>query len=200
MTAPELGDRLADAIGAGGVSSLTDDLPALADASGLLPVEEALRESEDEVPLVALRQLALGARRLHDLDEDTCHLYVGDDRDDLGPLWVEHQICEHAESSLADFARDLVPILLQRAQRVANSKMRLSSDLRPYVPSRLRDRDGILSVVDAELDNEVSLRGWTLSQVLCALGAVDRPARQYAVSPDGVALRATIAAKLARIR
>ena len=199
MTAPELGDRLADAVGAGSVSSLTDDLPPLTDANGLAPVEEELRDSEDEVPLVALRQLALGARRLHDLDENTCHPYVGVDRDDLGPLWVEHQLGEHADSSLTDFARDLVPILLQRAQRVANSKMRLSSDLRPYVPSRLRDRDGVLSVVDAEQDTEVSLRGWTLSQVLCALGAIDRPDSQYAVSPAGVALRTTIAAHLARL-
>lgn len=199
MTALELGDRLADAVGAGMVSSLTDDLPGRTDANRLLPVEEALRESEEEVPVAALRQLALGARRLHDLDEDTRHLYVGVDRDDLGPLWVEHQLGEHAESALADFARDLVQILLQRAQRVANSKMRLSSDLRPYVPSRLRDRDGILSVVDAELDSEVSLRGWTLSQVLCALGAVDRPDSQYAVSPNGAALRATITANLARL-
>ena len=199
MTARELGDRLADAVGAGHVRTLTDDLPARTDGTGLLPVEEVLRGSADPVPITALRQLALGALRLRDLDGDTQDLYVGVDRDDLGPLWVEHQLTEHADGALTDFARDLVGTLLRRARRVANSKMRLSSDLRPYVPTRLRDRDGILSFVEAEMDSEVSLRGWTLSQVLCALGSVERSGGQYNVGPDGAALRTTIEANLARL-
>jgi hypothetical protein len=199
MTARELGDRLADAVGASRVRALTDGLPSRTDATGLLPAEEAIRDSDDPVPITALRHLALGACRLHDLDEETSKLFVGVDRDDLGPLWVEHQLAEHADGALRDFARDLVQTLVRRAWRVANSKMRLTQDLRPYVPTRLRDRDGILSVVDAETDSEVSLRGWTLSQVLCALGAIDRPDRQYTVSPDGAALRSTITASLARL-
>lgn len=194
MTARELGDRLADAVGTGHIQALVDDLPPRTGAAGLLPVEEEIRESGDEVPIAALRQLALGALRLKDLDDDTRALYVGTERDDLGPLWVEHQLAEHAGTALAVFARDLVQTLLRRAWRVANSKIRLSSDLRPYVPTRLRDRDGILSVIEAELDSEVSLRGWTLSQVLSALGAIDRPDRQYTVSPNGLMLKAKITA------
>lgn len=198
LTVRELGDRLADAVGAGHVRDLIDELPVLVGVDRLLPVEEELRDSDDAVPIVALRQLALGAMRLKDLDTSTRDLYLGVDRDDLGPSWVEHQLDEHADSALADFARDLVQTLVRRAWRVAASKMRLSSDLRPYLPTRLRDRDGLLSVVEAELDSEVSLRGWTLSQVLCALGAINRPDRQYVVSADGASLQATITTNLAR--
>ncbi|MGI8429682.1 MAG: hypothetical protein ACR2OB_10340 [Solirubrobacteraceae bacterium] len=199
MTAHELGDRLADALNHGKVRTLIDELPQRADSSCLLPIEEELHTSDEDVPVRSLRQLALGALRLDDLDGDTRNLYVGVDRDDLGPLWVQHQLTEHADGALSDFARDLVQTLVRRAWRVAHSKMRLSEDLRPYVPTGLRDRDGLLSVVDAESDAEVSLRGWTLAQVLGALGAVDRPDGQYTVSPLGDALRGQISASVARV-
>jgi hypothetical protein len=199
LTVHGLGDRLAEAVGGGRVRALIDDLPSRVDASGLLPVEEEIRDADDPVPITALRHLALGACRLQDLDDETRNLYVGVDRDDLGPLWVEHQLSEHADSELSAFARDLVQTLVRRAWRVANSKMRLNpTSQRPFVPTRLRDRDGLLSVIEPEFDSEVSLRGWTLSQVMGALGAIDRPKGGYKVSSDGTTLGATISASIAR--
>jgi hypothetical protein len=198
MTARELADRFADAVGGGRVRELVTDLPPRVDASSLLPIEEALRRSDEDTPLRSLRQLALGAQRLQDLDSETRDAFLGRDRDDLGPEWVEHQLFEHADGALADLARDLVETMLRRARRVALSKMRLSSDLRPYLPTRLRDRDGLLSMVGTEADAEVSLRGWTLAQVLGALGAIDRPDDAYKLSALGTdmagRLRTTIAA------
>jgi hypothetical protein len=185
MTARDLADRFADAVGSGSVSELVASVPSRIDGGRLLAVEEALGTSGDTVPMRSLRQLTLGAQRLNDLDAETRDLFLGRDRDDLGPLWVEHQLAEHAAGALSDLARDLVETLLRRARRVAFSKMRLSSGLRPYVPTRLRDRDGVLSMAGLEPDAEVSLRGWTLSQVLCALGAIDRPPEGYELSPLG---------------
>jgi hypothetical protein len=188
MLARELADRLADAVGGGRVGALVDDLPQRVDGGRLLPAEEGLRTADEDVPLRSLRQLALGAQRLDDLDAETRDAFLGRDRDDLGPSWVAHQLAEHADSTLADLARDLVDTMLRRARRVAVSKMRLGEGLRPYVPTRLRDRDGLLSMAGVEADAEVSLRGWTLAQVLGALGAIDRPDDHYELSALGVEL------------
>jgi hypothetical protein len=157
-------------------------------------VEEGIRDSDQPVPLVCLRQLAIGAQRLDDLDAETRAAFVGRDRDDLGPAWVEHQLAEHAAGTLADVARDLVDTMLRRVRRVALSKMALSEDLRPYVPTRLRDRDGVLSMVGIEPDSEVSLRTWTLTQILAGLGSVERSDAGYTVTPAGEQLRDRLAA------
>jgi hypothetical protein len=176
------------------VRDLAHVLPERGDAHELLPAEEDLRAADVPTPQRALRQLALGAQRLADLDPETREAFLGRDRDDLGPLWVEHQLREHGESSLGDLARDLVETMLRRARRVSLSKMSLSKDLRPYVPTRLRDRDGLLSMVGEETDDEVSLRAWTLAQVLCGLGAIERPDGAYAVTALGEQLRDRLAA------
>ena len=64
--------------------------------------------------------------------------------------------------------------MLRRARRVAAGKLALDEQGRPYYPMRLRDRDGLLTMDDIEGDGEVSLRGWTLTQILIGLGALDR--------------------------
>lgn len=196
MTHEELADRLADTVGSGTVRQLIHSIPARNAGDELLPLEEELNASDEAAPRRALRQLTLGALRLNDLDGEIRQEFVGRDRDDLGPLWVEHQLVEHAESSLSDFARDLVGTMLVRARRVAASKMRLTSDLRPYVPTRLRDRDGLLSMVGEEADAEVSLRSWTLAQVLCGVGAIDRRDSDYTITDSGRALQQAMTASV----
>lgn len=193
LTATELGGRLADAVGTARVRDLMDSLPERVEAGGLAPAEEGISDSEEEVPLRSLRQLALGAQRLQDLDGEARNGFLGLDRDDLGPVWVEHQLDEHANGTLADLGRDLVATMLRRARRVAHSKMYLGKDLRPYIPTRLRDRDGLLSIVGTEADGEVSLRGWTLAQVLCGLGVLDRDDEgSYSVTPLGEGIRGNL--------
>lgn len=193
MSHGELADRLAGAVGGGTVASLLDSLPPRTDGELLLPVEEGIIGADDDAPRRTLSQLAVGARRLDDLDGEIRQEFIGRDRDDLGPLWVAHQLSEHEHSQLSDFARDLVSTMLVRARRVAASKMRLTSDLRPYVPTRLRDRDGLLSMAGEETDAEVSLRSWTLAQVLCGVGAIDRHDSDYQVTDTGRALQEAMA-------
>jgi hypothetical protein len=197
ITARELGDLLADALGADTVSDLILGLPVRVDSDGLRPIEEELRSSEDPTPVRSLRQLAIGALRLVDLDGETRNAFLGRDRDDLGPAWMQHQLTEHADTTVADLGRDLAQTMLHRAQRVATSKMRMGNDLRPYVPTRLRDRDGLLSMVGTEPDADVSLRGWTLAQVMAGLGAIDHTQNGYTTSASGQELRGRLQASIA---
>jgi hypothetical protein len=197
ITARDLGDRFADALGTGTVSDLVSGLPERVDNDGLRPIEEELRSSEDPVPVRSLRQLAIGALRLDDLDAETRNAFLGRDRDDLGPAWMQHQLTEHEDSAVADLGRDLAQTMLRRAQRVAASKMRMGSDLRPYVPTRLRDRDGMLSMVGTEPDADVSLRGWTLAQVMAGLGAIDHSQYGYTTSASGQELRSRLETTIA---
>lgn len=185
LTEQELGDLLASAVGDGSVAGLSESLPESVNGGQLLPAEEQIKASADPIPAQALRQLALGVRRLSDLDDETRDLFVGTLRDDLGPTWMRHQLDEYANNSVADLARHLLATMLVRARRVALSKMTLDESFRPYVPTRLRDRDGRLWMEGVESDVDVSLRCETLAQVLVALGAADRHGDGFRVSALG---------------
>jgi hypothetical protein len=167
-----LGDRLIAELGNASVAELLDGLPERAEGEALLPAEAALDE-EDWTPLGALRMLALGAKRLEDLDEETAALFVGTDHRDLGPRWVAARLDEAENHGLDVFARELVEILIRRAKRVALGKMRLR-DGKPWVPSRLRDRDGLLTAHGEEGAGDVSLRSGSLTEILVGLGALTR--------------------------
>jgi hypothetical protein len=172
MTAAELGDCLTETLGDLTVTDLLQDLPPHADGDVLLPAEVAIEE-EEWTPLNALRVLALGAARLDDLDGATRKMFVGADPHDLGPIWVAAQIAEWRDDAVGGLARELAHVLVRRAQRVAFSKMRLI-DGQPWIPSRLRDRDGLLAVQGEEGSGDVSLRTRSLTEVLAGLGALRR--------------------------
>jgi hypothetical protein len=189
-TQGELVARLTEALGGGSVLAFVEQSPERSLNGELLPVEEELRSSvEEDVPIRALRQLILGAERLDDLEGESRIAYLGHDPSDLGPEWVRSQIDEHLGGTVDGLARDLVATMLTRARRVAVSKMQMVPGQGPYVPTRLRERDGMLSMNGVEADAEVSLRGWTLTQVLVALGTVDRDGDSYTVTSLGEAMR-----------
>lgn len=172
MTVKRLGRRLAAEVEQISLRELAGSLPARTDGERLLPAEFELEE-EDWTPMRFLRMLALGAKRLEDLDRETVSAYVGSDLRDLGPGWVAIQLEEHAHHGLDVFARDLVEILVRRARRVALGKTQLV-DGRPRLPSRVRDRDGLLSARGEEGAGEVSLRIRSLTEILIGLGALTR--------------------------
>lgn len=190
MTAQELGDRLADALDDITVAGLLDTLPTRMDGPVVLPAETDLA-SLDPSPTRAIRELALGAQRLQDLTGPTRKAFIGTDPNDLGPRWVERLINENRARHLRDVGRELAVILVRRAQRVAISKMYLTKDGRPFVPSRLRDRDGILSIHGEEGAGEVALRIDSLADVLAEIGLLDLTEdRAFTVSERGEALLA----------
>jgi hypothetical protein len=152
------------------VAELLADLPERGRSDELLPAEIELEE-QPWSPIVAMRLLALGALRLDDLEGPTLRAFVGTDTSDLGPRWVAGRLDEWRADHVEGLARELAAILVRRAKRVALSKMRMQHG-RPWIPSRLRDRDGLLSVHGEEGAGAVSLRTWSLAEVLAGVGAV----------------------------
>ena len=193
MTAQDLGERLAAALDDVTVSELLDGLPRRTDGAAILPAEAEVA-AQPGGPTRWVRELALGAQRLHDLDGPTLRAFVGSDLTDLGPRWVAGLLEEARDRHVRDVARELAVILVRRAQRVALSKMYLTREGRPFVPTRLRDRDGILSVRGEEGAGNVALRMDSLADVLAGLGYLGvRDDGAFEVSDLGEALRARLA-------
>jgi hypothetical protein len=192
MTAQQLGDRLAEALDDLTVVELVEALPDRMDGLAILPAEAELAAAP-ATPMRWVRELALGAQRLHDLEGPTLAAFVGPDPTDLGPRWVAGLLNEARDRHVRDIARELAVILVRRAQRVALSKMYLTKDGRPFVPTRLRDRDGILSVRGEEGAGEVALRMDSLADVLAGLGYLEvRDDGAFVVSERGEAFRARV--------
>jgi hypothetical protein len=188
MTVEELGDGLTEALGDLTVADLLGGLPPRIEGDVLLPAEVAI-EAEEWTPLGALRLLALGAARLDDLNGATRRMYIGTDRHDLGPIWVTERIEEWSDGDIGGLAHELAQILVRRAKRVALGKMRLI-DGQPWIPSRLRDRDGLLAVRGEEGSGDVSLRTRSLAEVLAGLGALRRDGNgAFALTAIGEELR-----------
>jgi hypothetical protein len=192
MTAEELGERLADALDDVRVLELLDGLPPRIDANVILPAESDVAD-EPWSPTNALRQLALGSQRLEDLTDVTLQAFVGTDPTDLGPRWVAGLLDESRGRHVRDVARELAIMLVRRAKRVALSKMYMTKSGRPFVPTRLRDRDGILSVRGEEGGGALALRTEPLAHMLAGLGILDRADDgTFLVSDLGEELRARI--------
>jgi hypothetical protein len=192
MTAEDLGERLADELEDLTVAQLLDSLPSRNTGQVLLPAEAQIADAT-WTPTQAVRQLALGAQRLDDLSGATLAAFVGTDTSDLGPRWMASLLDEWSGRHIRDLSRELALMLVRRAKRVALSKMYLGKDGRPFVPTRLRDRDGLLSVRGAEGAGEVALRTDSLAHVLAALGILDRSQSGiFMVSDVGTELRARL--------
>jgi hypothetical protein len=192
MTVEDLAERLADALEDLTVAQLIDGLPSRMDGAVILPAEAQIAD-ERWSPTGAVRQLAPGAKRLDDLTGATLLAFVGTDPSDLGPRWVSGLLDEWSERHVRDVARELAVTLVRRAKRVALSKMYLTKSGRPFVPTRLRDRDGILSVRGEEGAGEVALRTDSLTHVLAGLGILDRDdSGAFLVSDLGEELRARL--------
>jgi hypothetical protein len=171
MTAEELGDRLAAALPAMTVAELIDGLPPRTEDGVILPAEAQLAAAPI-TPLTLIQQLAVGAGRLNDLDGFVRKAFVGTDTTDLGPHWVADLLHESRERRIRSVGRDLAAILVRRAKRVALSKMYLTRSGKPFSPTRLRDRDGVLSVRGEEGAGDVALRIDTLADILAGLGVL----------------------------
>jgi len=193
MTAEQLGERLGDALGDLTVAEMIGALPARTDGTTLLGAEAEIAD-EPWSPFSAVRQLATGAGRLEDLDEPTLKAFVGTDPQDLGPRWVAGLLEEWRDRPLRSVADELAVILVRRAKRVSLSKMYLTKDGKPFVPTRLRDRDGLLSVRGQEGAGDVALRTDSLANVLAGLGVLTKDdTGGYAVTDYGEELRASLA-------
>lgn len=191
MTAQQLGQRLPEELEDVTVAQLLNELPPRTHEQRMLPVEAEVAAAEWS-PTNAVRQLAIGAGRLEDLDEPTRKAFVGADTNDLGPRWVAGMLEEWRDRPLSKLGEELAMILVRRAKRVALSKMYLTRDGKPFVPTRLRDRDGLLSVSGQEGAGDVALRTDSLADLLAGLGVLTVDDGVYALSEAGEQLRARL--------
>jgi hypothetical protein len=168
-----LADLFAESLPAMRVSELLEEIPHGAGPGE--SVEEDLRSNQPAPdPLTELRMLALGAQRLHDLEGRALQAFVGSERaDDLGPAWVAAQMRAYADRPLPDFARWLARLMVDRAFRVALSKMQLDKHGGVWMPSRIVDRGGLISRRSREGWADVGLRIDTFSSVLLGCGVFD---------------------------
>jgi hypothetical protein len=185
----DVGDALAATLGAETVDKLFVDLPVAEMDGVLLPVEEELRGDGWPDPRRDLLLLGLAARRHTQLATGaTRHAFVGEvDEDDLGPEWTAHWLGEARNLPMAAFARELVEMLVHRAERIAIEKMEIR-DGRAWVPLRIEERDGLYRAKDREPYNDVTLRVGTLGLVLFGLGVFQRDGERWSLTARGDAL------------
>jgi len=171
-----LADQLADALPAVTVQMMLDALPDRVSGGVPLPVEHELRSAHwAPDPLTEVQLLALGALRLDDLSDRSLVAFAGSEReDDLGPRWFRAQLEARSDGSLRDFGHWLAEMMVQRAQRVALTKMEFNrSTGRFWIPSRIRERAGLISRRSREGWADVGLRIDTFSSVLAGCGLLE---------------------------
>jgi hypothetical protein len=173
----ELAEQLAASIPDVVVADMIDGLPARIAGGVLRSVEADLRAAHPAPdPLTEIQLLSLGALRLDDLDGRALSAFAGrDDEDDLGPRWFRGQLDARRNERLQDFARWLAEMMVMRAQRVALMKMDFNrSTGRFWIPSRIRERAGLISRLSREGWFDVGLRVDTFSSVLAGCGVLER--------------------------
>jgi len=159
------------------------ELPTGTASNGtLLPAERELRDAADSAyntePLLWLRMLALGGRRLDELDEPALqHFNIG--QDDWNPTHTRDYLSSLQDKHLSKVAEDLVPRLLRRAQLIARRRQQWTRHgLR--MPTRLRPVGDILYVTGPEGTGEAALRQFRLVQMLSALGVLGTSGDKWA--------------------
>jgi hypothetical protein len=173
-----LAEQLAEALPDITVEQMIAELPAHREGGVLLPAEEDLRSAMPRPdPFTELRLLALGAMRLDDLDGRALVAFAGrGDDDDLGPRWFRAQLDARRSDHMRDFGRWLAEMMVLRAERVALSKMVFRPNGTFWIPSRIRERAGLISRLSREGWADIGLRIDTFSSVLAGCGVIERTA------------------------
>lgn len=180
-------DFVADSLGPGTLQSLLDSLPATVDAAGHpVPAESIVKDERGRTCWETLALLALGARRTDEADGKARDALVGDQRRlvVLSPLWVKQWLDERRSWSLAEVGADLVDVLFSRARRIAMRKMRINREGHVWLPTVIREENGLLSKTSDEGRDNVGLRLSQLLGLLAAVGVLDPAAEGAAVVTD----------------
>lgn len=190
-TPGDLGDALVAELPADWtVADLTDQLPPTTDGADLLPVERQLRQAEPRPhPLTELRLIALGARRLDDLDGRAHTVLAGEDQDDLGPVWVADELAAASGRPLRNWAAELSERLLWRSHRIALTKLDLRDPLRPRLPAQVVERDGRWHKNAEAGWGEVGLRLPSFTSMLVGCGVLGADARGTWLTANGEVFR-----------
>ncbi|MHB1582408.1 MAG: hypothetical protein ACYCU7_07010 [Acidimicrobiales bacterium] len=185
VSSEELTDAFADQLPAVSVASFLAGLPPTRGGDGSpAPAEQQLRERDAPVPEVELAVLATGARRSSELEGRVGEAFRGRPVE-LGPEWMARRLDTHEGQGLRDFGRDLVATLLERARRIALSKMSQRRDKK--LPTRLHDKGGLLWRTSREGAGDVGLRIDQLGTVLAEAGVFAWQGDRWHPTPEGLA-------------
>jgi hypothetical protein len=197
-TEDELADRLAESLcaaaGTGGTASaaLWDVMPPGRDGGRLRYPEYHLLYPDDgdgPEPWDLLRVLALGTRRLDDLD-GTPAKQAFLTRAELGPLFVRDWLSAHGSQPLAELGRRLCALLLAHARRISWQRLTWSQG-RLRLPTRLVSIGDDLHLVGSEGTGSPGLR-------LGALAGLLRDTRVLTATDDGHYVRGDAASEVDR--
>ncbi len=174
-TRNRLANRFAAALPGGTVRSWLNALPGTTDAGLLVDAENTAYEQERSEPERELAVLALGARRAGELEGEVFRGFTArrpDDRyEELAPLWLQDQLWTWQDRPLAEFARHLTHLLVNRSQRLALAKARPDRTTGwIQVPTRLLTRDEHLFTHGSEGRGSASLRLGQLGRITAGTG------------------------------
>jgi hypothetical protein len=173
-TRSELIAMFADALPAMSLGSFENELPPTVDVHGdPADAESIVRSDKHTLPAESLALILLGCRRSAELTGPSRSALVGNERKVvvLSPLWVESWVATRRPLQLKDVAAELTDVLLDRAQRIALSKMRMRNG-RMWLPSVVGERGGHLYTVGREGRGNVGLRLDQLANILRGLGVL----------------------------
>ncbi|MDM7853671.1 hypothetical protein [Cellulomonas alba] len=185
LTVDQLGRLLAEDMPAGTLADFVAGLPPVVDAHGA-PLPAELEIADRPSPERHLATLALGAMRFRLLHDTSGPVRLGlagppghrFESEELSPQWVSNVLSDWGARPVAEFARWLASVMVNRAHRVTMSK----SYWRPgrYVmPLRILLQDDLVVKMHGEATGEPPLR-WT--QLL----SMGRQTGIFSVSDAGV--------------
>lgn len=186
----ELIDKLAAALPDMMLNDFERELPATLDAAGdPLDAESLLRAQGRTVPSESLGLVMLGALRSEELTGATLTALVGNQQRVavLSPVWVRDWVENRRQLHMRDVAAELTGVLLDRALRIATSKMRMR-DGRMWLPSVVAERGEYLYTVGREGRGNVGLRLAQLAGLLCGVGVLQSSPERWSLGPRGVEL------------
>lgn len=170
------------------VRGLFDSLPDTVDGDVVLDAEGEIRSRATRAVDVELALLALAARRVDELEGDTLRAFSPREQEVLSPHWLKDYFSSRIDDPLPSVVKDLAGRLVDRAMRVALSKMETRADGSIWLPTRVKERDGILYRVSSEGWGNVGLRIGAFSTVLAGAGVIESTDDGWTFSPKGEAL------------
>jgi hypothetical protein len=193
----ELSDRLAESLCASagtegtGSAALWNAMPPWRDGDRLRYPEYHLLYPDDgnPEPWDLLRVVALGTRRLDDLD-GTPAKQAFITRAELGPPFVREWLSTHGSQPLAELGRRLCAMLLAHARRISSQRLTWSQG-RLRLPTRLVTIGDDLHLVGSEGTGSPGLRLRALAELL-------RDTRVLTATEDGHYVRGDAAAEVDR--
>lgn len=165
-----------------------DSMPSAVEFGVPLRAEDAVRSSEQPVPVKELQVLLLGGIRSGQLEGRARDAFVGR-HTILGPEWMQRRSESWSNRPVSEFVFDLVHQLVRRSQRIAIKKSRLNPKTGGlWIPTRVYERDGTLVRTSAEGGGDVGLRVDQLGGILASLGVFAREGRTWHLTQLGQTL------------